>query len=196
MADEGESVGADTSSKALTKEEQKRVDEAFALERRLKYSVAVGWAAWWETAKVTHEMHEKKSWELLGHDTLEEFLAQPDLGMSRRWFFKMSQTYRDLAGVRQIEIDRLKQIEPTKAMEVRPAIMSGDVNAEQALSDAESLSFRDLAEKYRPSKRNLTGQDPSNSKLDADAEPERVRCPCCRQWTTEAEIPAKYRKEI
>jgi hypothetical protein len=191
---EGESVGAET---RLEKADQKLIDKAFALERQLKKALLTGHAAWWATAKIAYEMHQERGWELLGYEQVGEWLAQPDIGMSRSGFFKASQTWRDLVEVKHIDVETLQEIEPSKAMEVRPAIMSGNVKPEQALADAETLSFRDVIEKYRPSKQAQHGQEPDGSTtLEASSEPQRVRCPCCRQWTTRDEIPEKYRKEL
>jgi hypothetical protein len=191
---EGESPGAET---RLEKADQKLIDRAFTLERQLKKAIGMETGAWWAQAKIAYEVHQERAWELLGYEQIGEWLAQPDIGMTRSGFFKRSQTWRDLVEVKHIEVETLKEIEPSKAMEVRPAIMKGDVKPEQALSDAENLSFRDVIEKYRPSKQAQHGQEPDGSTtLDASSEPQRVRCPCCRQWTTKAEIPEKYRKEI
>jgi len=193
MADsEGESLGAET---ALTKEQQERVDQAFVLDRQLREALRLVHGGWWASAKVAHEMHQERAWELLGYSRIEEYLGQPEIGIPRSSFFKRSQAWRDFVGVKQIDVDELQKIDPSKVLETRPALMSGDVSVEQAISDAESLSYRDVVEKYRPSKREQHGQDPNGSKLAAEDEPQRVRCPCCRQWTTLAEIPEKWRQE-
>jgi hypothetical protein len=191
---EGESVGADT---RLEKADQKLIDKAFTLERQLKKAIHMETGAWWAQAKIAYAMHQERGWELLGYERIDDWLAQPDIGMTRTRFFKASQTWRDLVEVKQIEVEKLKEIEPSKAMEIRPAVMKGDVKPEQALADAENLSFRDVVEKYRPSKRAQHGQEPDGSTpLEASSEPQRVRCPCCRQGTTRDEIPEMYRKEL
>lgn len=189
---ESKSASAGTS---MTKQEQALVDTAFALERLLKEASAGARRSWWDMAKVAYQVHQQRAWELLGYDTLEEFLGQPEIELSRRGFFRAVQEWRDLVEVKQIPVETLQAIEPSKAHEVRPAIMSGSVKVEQALSDAQELSYRDVVEKYRPSKVAKHEQSPNGSTpLAAEDEPERVRCPCCRQWTTEDEIPEKYRK--
>lgn len=183
--------GANAGTTELTQEERdKLVSAAFALERRIKERLGRGRQAWWDVAEALYDFHEQRAWMLLGYDSLEEFLGQPDIGMSRRSFFRAVQIWRDLNVVKQVPVKELREVEPSKAMEVRPAIMAGDVKPEKALDDAKELSVRDVKEKYRPSAILRHGQAPNGStQLDASQEPQRVRCPCCRQWTTEDQIP-------
>ena len=107
-------------------------------------------------------------------------LAQPEIGLSRSWFFRLIQTWRDLVVVRKVSPARLAAIDTTKVEEIRPAIMSGHVKPDAALADAEALGRRDLREKYR----SLAADTP----LAAEREPVRTRCPHCggSGWTTEA----------
>jgi len=189
MADEEKSAGASTSADL-------EVKEAYDLEREIKARVVDTAEAWWHLAAALTKFKAIRGWERLGYETLEEFLQQPDIGKSRRDFFKTTQVFRDLIEVKGVALEQLRQIEPSKAIEVRPAIMAGDVGVEAALADAKELSFSDVVEKYRPSARARHGQNPDgSSKLNAASEPERVRCPCCHGWTTIDQIPEKYREE-
>jgi len=171
-------------------ERDELVKEAFELEREIKARKAAAHEAWWDLAESLYQLHEMRGWELLGYETLAEFLAQPEIGLSERSFHYAVRTWRDLAVVRKLPPSELKEVEPSKAREIVPAIMAGQVKAEDAIADAKQLSYRDVKEKYRPKNIARHGQQPDGSTpLDASREPKRVRCPTCGQWTTEDQLP-------
>ena len=160
----------------LTKREAEALSKAaFRLEVGIKKSFARIHESWWTLSRQLYEFHEGGYWSVLGYDTLEEFLAQPDLGMSRRSFFQMTKLWRDLVVTRQIEPDTLADIEPSKVALVTPALMKGDVSVEDALGDARDLGWRDVREKY-------SGREKPDQALDAEAEPIRVQCPECGSY--------------
>jgi hypothetical protein len=175
-------------AKALTKAQvAKRRKTAFALERQIKTAAQTAYLAWWALAEALYEFHEGGYWTELGYDTLAEFLAQPEITISRSQFFKQSKTWRDLAVVKKVKPDRLKELEPSKVREVVPAIMRGEVKPADALDDAKELSYRDVVRKYRPEERGKHGQSPDDSTpLDADAEPVAIQCKACGSWYTPA----------
>jgi hypothetical protein len=135
-----------------TKQVEAHTKRGFALERKIKAALGAVHASWWTLSKSLYEFHEGGYWGSLGYETLEEFLVQPDLGLSRRQFFLMTQLWRDLVVVKQIEPERLEALEPSKVREVLPAIMRGDVAIDDALDDAAGLGYRDVVEKYRKQK--------------------------------------------
>lgn len=145
------------------------VHQAFELEREIKRQCIAAHAAYWDLAASLWRFHEIRGWTKLGYEKLEEFLAQPEIGISRSSFFRAVQAWRDLVVVKEIAAPRLSRIQPSKVQEVLPAIMRGNVKAERALDDAEALGFRDLREKYRT----------------AGDEPARVKCPTCSTWVPE-----------
>lgn len=167
------------------KQQEVAARKAFNREIRIKRNVSQVAGKTWELAKDLYELHEGGEWALLGHDTLEDFLAQPDLGIQRTHFFRLTKMWRDLVVVRQIEPEKLKALEPTKVAEVTPAIMRGDVKVDDALSDAEVMSKSDLREKFRKAK---PGSDPDDTKLDATAEPDRIKCETCGSWYIPDEV--------
>lgn len=177
-------------TRELTQEEtDKLVHEAFELEREIKTKVVGGREAWWQLAEVLYRFHEKSDPKYLGYEDVDEFLAQPEIGLSRRSYFRAVQLWSELIVVKQLPAAEVTEIEPSKAREVMPAIMRGDVKVEDALDDARALSKRDVIEKYRPSNQARHGQATNDSKpLNAADEPERVRCDRCGQWTTEDQL--------
>lgn len=185
----GEEVVA---ASAISPTVQSAVDAAFQLERRI-FSCAERTAeTTWELAEALYLFHKSGGWGLLGYDTLNEFLAQPELGMSRRQFFSLTRMWRDLVVVRQVEVSQLKRIEPAKVQEVVPAVLRGDVDLYRALGDAEALGHRDLRARYRGRVQHAalpdsepthsdSGQAPSpDAPLEATLEPDLVQCPVCR----------------
>lgn len=172
-------------AKALTrKQQEERSSVAFALERDIRKAAVLAHASWWALSELLYKFHEGGYWSDLGYDSLDEFLAQPEVGISRSQFFKQSKTWRDLVVVKKIRPSRLKELEPSKVREVVPAIMRGEVKPEQALSDTEELSFRDVVIRYRPEEQGKHGK--RDAPLDAEAEPQRVQCKVCGSWYTPA----------
>jgi hypothetical protein len=174
--------------KPVSKEDaEKFIQAAFNSERAIKEAAQHVHEAWWELSEHLYAFHEAGYWSALGYDSLDEFLAQPDLGISRSQFFKMTKTWRDLVVVKKLPASDLKEIEPTKVREVVPAIMRGDVSPEDALDDAKGLSFRDVVRKYRPEEQGKHGQKADDSTpLDASSEPQAVQCNVCGSWYTPA----------
>jgi hypothetical protein len=181
-------------AKAPTKAQlERRRKTAFNLERQIKAAAQAAYLSWWALAEALYEFHEGGYWSDLGYDSLEEFLAQPEITISRSQFFKQSKTWRDLVVTKQIPPDDLKQLEPTKVREVVPAIMRGEVEPEQALSDAAELSYRDVVRTYRPEENQGRKR---NDALDADAEPVMKRCPTCGTVVAEDKIIDGTAREI
>lgn len=167
------------------KERQEITNLAFDLERKIKAAAAKVHESWWDLSQALYEFHDRGYWSALGYESLDEFLAQPELGISRSQFFQMTKLWRDLVVVKQLPAENLKALEPSKVREVAPSIMRGEVKVEDALDDAASLSFRDVKEKYRLEERAKHGQAPDDSTpLDADKEPERRKCDKCGSWFT------------
>jgi hypothetical protein len=176
------------SHKSLSQKELELLQQdAFDYELRVKKAAGNIHEAWWRFASELFRFHEGGYWQVLGYDSLAEFLAQPDLGLSRSQFFQMTKTWRDLVEVKKIKPERLAKLEPSKVREVVPAIMRGDVKPKDALADAESLSYTDVKKKYRLEEQQKSGQKADNSTpLDASSEPETVQCSACGSWYTPA----------
>lgn len=182
----GEVKGEVARARDLSPEEaQERVDAAFALEQKIKLAFTAVHTAWWELSEHLYAFQEAGFWSPLGYDNLDAFLAQPDLGMSRSTFFRLTQLWRELRVVRDVPVEDLADIEPSKVKEVLPAIVRGDVKPSKALGDARELGQRDLQEKYRPTPPGAKpkAQAPNGSTpLNATDEPQKVQCSTCGSW--------------
>lgn len=166
-------------------------DRAAQLEQEIVFYAQAASTATWGLAEKLYEFHESGAWSLLGYHSLNDFLAQPELGISRSHFFRLTKIWRDLVVVRKVAPARLLKLEPTKVAEVTAAIMRGDTTPAKALADAESLAKSDLRAKYAPS--NAARDAVKNGKkapptidldedLEATDEPERVQCEACGHW--------------
>lgn len=158
---------------------------AFDCELEIRAAITKLHEDTWGLAERLYRFHEERFWEVLGYGTLNEFLAQPEIGLRRSWYFVLVKAWRDLVVTRRVQPAGLSGIEPSKVAEVLPAIMRGDARPDDALSDAKVLGKRDLREKYRPGAITRHGQAPDGSTpLAAHDEPERMQCPACGGWTT------------
>jgi hypothetical protein len=129
-------------------ERQERAEAMFAIEQRIKESLAVGRSAAWELAKSLYEFNEENGWTALGYENQTDWLAQPDIGMTKTEFFRMVRRYRELVINRQIEQEVLLQLPPSKVDILMPTIEAGKVGIDEIVDDINSMGARDLREKY------------------------------------------------
>lgn len=160
----------------------KIVAEAHQLRERAVAAVATVATAWWELAAALHEFHEARAWEPLGYSTLEEFLAEPELGLSRRQFFRLAQLHRELVEHRGVPMSALEGVDPSKVEPALPALKAGQATIPEVLADARALGARDMRDKYR------AGRDPS-APIDPTNDPPRIQCGECGRWYTPEEPP-------
>ena len=126
---------------------------------------------WIHLAADLHEVHDNRAWEVLGHDSFEAWLADPEIDLNPRHVYRMIQVYRELVIDRRVPPGALEGAEVTKVAVVLPAIRAGTVTPEEALSDAATLSRSDLHDGY------VTGNP--RAPLAAENEPEWHDCPDC-----------------
>lgn len=133
----------------LTAEEvEVRAQDCYELEERIKASLRVAQESVWDLAEALYKFDEANGWSALGYDKLGDWLAQPEVGISRSHFYRLVSVYHEMVVLRQVDQTRLKQIEPQKLQIVLPSVKSGKVQLEDALDDAEALGRRDLRERY------------------------------------------------
>jgi hypothetical protein len=133
----------------LTPEEQQELAErAYELQEAVKAGLRAGREALWSLAKALHEIDEVRGWAALGYDTLGEWLADSEIGITRRTYFRLVKTYRGLVVRRSVSATSLQRLDPSKVDIVLPKVEKGDVLLEDALADVEAMPARDLREKY------------------------------------------------
>lgn len=124
-----------------------RADAMFALDNKIRSALAAGRSAMWDVAGGLAEFDEQNGWTALGYDTLGEWLADPEIGMSRTTFYRLVGVYRDLKRLK-VSAKELPTLEPSKVELVLSRVKRHEVKLEDALEDARELGKRDLRIKY------------------------------------------------
>lgn len=143
------SVTTPDAARELSPEEQEaRAKACFLIESRIIKNIASGREAMWELAKNLYEFDEENGWTALGHDTQAEWLAQPEIGMTRTAYFRMVRKYRELVLRRELPTAVLLELEPSKVDIVMPTLENDRAKFEDVVEDLKSLGARDLRDKY------------------------------------------------
>lgn len=147
-----------------------QAEEAREVEASIVSGCSAIRTAWILLAERLEHFHAERMWAALGYETFEEWLGSPEISLSQSHSYALMEGYRELVKERGLTTDDLAGIEITKVRTVLPALRRGEVEVEDALADARTLSRSDLTEKYA---------DRHRDKLDAEREPER--CSECGQ---------------
>lgn len=150
--------------------DQEVVEHAASVEKRLRDAREAQRLSWVTLAGILYEFDEDDLWEPLGYESLNEWLAGPDVELTRKSFRDHVRIWRELVIERKVDWTDLAFVDFTKVRDALPFITSGRAQAKDVLSDAAVLTRSDLMEKY--------GGDP-NAPLAAENEPEPVKCPTC-----------------
>lgn len=157
--------------------------KAFDVETRIKGRVRAMRTMWIELAEDLHEFSKNDMWRDLGWRSFEQWLASPEVEISRRQAYYLLDTWRELVVKRGVKPAELEKVEISKVQEVLPAIRRGYADVPDALSDCESLARDDLRSKYAISAKAQTAAAPAgDDALDAESEPERYQCETCGSW--------------
>jgi hypothetical protein len=116
-------------------------------------------------------------YKAVGYDSFEEWLADPEVDIERRWAYQLSATWRELVVKLGTPVDKIRQLEPAKIQEVLPAVRRGAAEIGEALADVESLSRSDLREKYAGV--HLDGAQVRDQTLESTQLAEWAVCPAC-----------------
>jgi hypothetical protein len=146
------------------------LDRAAVLDRDVRRTCQGVRRVWIHLAGDLFEVHRDRVWDLVGYDSFEAWLADPEIDLNPRHVYRMIQVYRELVEEREVPLEALEAADVTKVAVVLPALKRGDVTAEEALSDASTLSRSDLQERY---------SGDLKAPLDAEEEPEFCQCPTC-----------------
>jgi hypothetical protein len=160
---------------------------AWEVEQRVHLLVRAMRQAWVDLAADLYEIFTENLWQHLGHDSFEAWLAAPEVELSRRWVYELINIYRQLVVLREVPVQDLYPLEPSKLQQILPAVRRNQVPVKQALADVESLSRSDLRDRYvgQAAIPSGVGKAPDiTSHLEATHEPDHVRCPTCGQRTT------------
>jgi len=135
-----------------------KTDEAFRNRQeiiRQKSDIA---GSFLNLGKLFHECHQNSYWKLLGHDSFEEFIADPEIAFRRSTAYQYMALYRLFVLELGAGIDRLKAIGPHRLEIVKAALSDGRgeaarsdgrTNTDDLLEKAEHLSLSDLREETK-----------------------------------------------
>jgi predicted RNase H-like HicB family nuclease len=133
----------------LTPEEaEERKKKAFGLHVDVRDALSQGRAALWETARALYEFDEMHGWTALGYDRIGDWLADPEISITKSQFYRLTGVWRELVVIRKVDTTSVRELEPSKVDIVLPAVRSGRVKLDEALEDTKSMGARDLREEY------------------------------------------------
>jgi len=152
-------------ARQLTPEEYAEwTEQAFQDEQAIKAGLRNARAGLWQAAEALYRFSETSGWAALGHESLGDWLADPEITMSRSTYFRMVEAHRELVVLRHSP--NVGTLDLTKVGIALPALKRGAVTLEEVLSDVESLGARDLREKY--GLRSLPSGAPADSEQEQD----------------------------
>lgn len=136
-------------ARELTAEEHELwVQNAFADQQTIKAGLQEARGGLWKAAEALYRFAETSGWLALGYETIGEWLADPDITLTRPTYFRMTQAWKELAVTRDVPVSTLRQLDLTKTQIALPALKAGRATVDEVIDDVEQLGARDLREKY------------------------------------------------
>jgi hypothetical protein len=133
----------------LTDEEiQERAQTMYALDQQVRAGLTKGREGLWEAARALYDFDAQNGWSALGFESVRHYCADPGIEISRSTYKRMIRAYDQTVIRRQIDFDRVKQIDRSKVDVVLGKVQTGEKTVDEALDDAEALGFRDLRDLY------------------------------------------------
>lgn len=126
-----------------------RAREAFALEVVIKTACSEIRSRWVTLAEALYAFRALEGWKALGYMKLGEWLADPQIELSRSQFFHLTSAWGELVIEQGVPVADLSRVDMSKTQTILPAIRRGKISATEAMSDAEHLATHDLRDKYR-----------------------------------------------
>lgn len=151
--------GRQVKKRPVLSPEERKAKHAQTVEQKIVKGCMAVRAVWVALAAYLHEFHSEAMWEDLDYETFEDWLGSPEIGLSRSHVYALIQCHEELVILRQIPAAELEGIDATKVQQVLPALKRGDVEVDQALADARSLSRADLRKEYGGKKRSQVGEN-------------------------------------
>ena len=123
-----------------------------------------------------HELSRDKSWTELGYESLAEFLASPEITLTRTQFFSMAQIWERYVLDGGVDPRDLAVAHPSKLAIPLRALGANEVSVAEALADVKTLGARDLREKYELPREESQRLDSLDRLLDDDVIDAAIAC--------------------
>jgi hypothetical protein len=136
-------------------EVEQRQKLAYGLDQKIRVVMRRGREALWDLAEALYEFNEARGWTAMDCDSLNEWLADPELGMKASTYRRYVKLWRDTVVKRQLDVETLRQLDISKFDVVLPSVDKGFATIEQAVHDVGSMGMADLREQY------YGGKDPA-----------------------------------
>ena len=140
---------------------ERAVNDAQAAHEKILHGLSTARLALAECAEGCHDLHVSKGWETLGYDSLSEYLAAPEITLSRTEFYRMVDIWKSYVLEGGLPPMQLQGAGETKLAVPLPALKDGLVSAEQAVSDATALTRKELESRYD----EITGKEPKEREV-------------------------------
>ena len=127
---------------------EEKAERAYELEKAVVVGSLSARRAWVQIADALYAIQSERLYELLGYERFTDWIATPEVSLGRSQAYALTSIYATFVIEKQVPLDDLRYIEPTKLSETLPAVRSG-LPVEEALADATQLSRSDLRAKYR-----------------------------------------------
>lgn len=147
--------------------------EAREVEKQIIRALSATRSAGWITAKHMHRFFDERMYERLGCESENEWLAGPDVGLSRGHVRNLLAAYRALVIERQVPMKELEGVDVRKVLVGLPALKKGKVTAKELISDARALARHDIEVRY---------SEGTDAPIDPNREAARVQCEHCGSW--------------
>ena len=166
-----------TGGQALTVEGELVTNLAQDQYNRLLEGLSATRLALSAVAQACHDISRDKSWTDLGYESLAEFLASPEITLSRSEFFRMALIWERYVLDGGVDPQQLAVAHPSKLAIPLRALGANEVGVDEAMADVETLGARDLREKYElPKDEESQRRDSLDRLLDDDVIDAAIAC--------------------
>ena len=108
---------------------------------------------WLKMAELLFENKKRRYFEILNYDTFEAYIAQEELGFTRRGVYRIMGIYKDLVLDRKVPLGHIADIDAHKLDMIRPQLPTGDID--DLITKARTLSRSDLKEELHPQEEHV-----------------------------------------
>ncbi len=119
-----------------------------SIEAKIKAAKRRGQAALWDMAEALFAFNEEAGWRGCGYESLGEWLADPDITMQKRSYYRLVGAWREMHVLRKVPVPTLAQLDLSKVDIALPALKEGKALVSDVIADAEAMGARDMRIKY------------------------------------------------